>query len=388
MIKSIAITTINSILTTILVLLQCVNVAAAQIIPRVEPDTKIYASNPSSQSITVTASYAPMGQNPQNGARQTVTIEPFETVEVPNALSAEGSAYVASSGAEPVLLASVDRAGSGYNAPALPAEAANNRDPQAFILQTGEEKVVILSGNSTSTNTMTFEARGPEGDGYVSSEPLYGPPNIVTSGNINGMLHQVEPPNSSCTTIPQYSDESKAAIVAVYQNPATLDERMQPGQNYSLPNMTPQTYVNMYFGNSVFLNNWEWGSLMRGDAGTRSYAHDVAEILFNHSNPQPPGDVDLWAQILRDEVDGDYANGEVCHSWDPFNFSENFGVRFYESTQNCTKMVEFNMDAKGNQDMTSLLQYDALPSLVDANQSYYGLPDNPKDPTWNKQDPN
>ena len=96
----------------------------------------------------------------------------------------------------------------------------------------------------------------------------------------------------------------------------------------------------------------------------------------------------MLEQILHDEVDGNYDNGEVCPNWDPVNFTESIGVRVYEFYNNCSEVTDFDMDATGNQEIRDLLKNQALPDLVGANESHYGLPSNPEDPTWGTQDPN
>jgi hypothetical protein len=357
----------------------------AQIVPYVTPDTTITLTNSSPWTTTYTVSTAAMGSDPRTGAPQSFTLAPGQTQTLENLVTQEGSAYIKTNGSKPVV--SAER--PGLDIPVVDEEYANNTDKQAAILQTGTETVQTIAGGPHNGNmVITYAGCGRDAAGCITSEPVYIPPFGTGVSTPNLVLNQFNGYNSSFTMIPDGPTQSKAGMILLYENPATLDQRIQKGQIVESGNMSPQDYVNTYFGNSVFLNNWEWRSLMRGDAGTRSYAHDVAEILYNHANPQPPGTVDLLTQIMIDEVDGDYNNGEVCHTKDPFNFTKSVGVRFYEYLRDCSEVTDFNMDTDGNQSLSSLLQYDALPSLVGANQSYYGLPDNPKDPTWNKQDPN
>ena len=359
----------------------------AQLVPYVTPDTTITLTNSSPWTTTYTVSTAPMGSDPRTGAPQSFTLAPGQTQTLENLVTQEGSAYIKTNGSKPVV--SAER--PGLDIPVVDEEYANNRNKQAVVMQTGKEKVVFLSGDSTSTNTMTFEARGPEGAGYVSSKPLYGPPNIVTSGYINDILNMVNAPNSSCTLIPKFEDESKASMLFLYENPATLDQRIQKGQEVVKATLSPADFVAANLPiDHFFLDNWELRSLIRGDAGTRSYAYDMAKILYDHSTPQLPGDVAMLEQALHYEVDGDYSNGEVCHTKDPLacvNSSVAHAVILYESTENCSKVTNFNMDPAGSQEFYNLMKTDALPSLVQANPDHYGYPDNSYT-SWGTQDPN
>ncbi len=206
----------------------------SQIIPYVNQNAKVTAQNASPQTITVTATYAPMGQDPRNGTAETLTLRPGQSGTLTNPLTQEGSAYVTSTGDDPVITATIDNTdGTGMNIPILDANAKNNGEPQAGIVQTGQERELFLSGDSTSTNTVTHEAWGPNGGQPVISNQIYLLQNSIGIGAINDVLQETLPKNSSYVLIPQASDQSKAAGLLLYTSPASGDTRIRKMQNFT-----------------------------------------------------------------------------------------------------------------------------------------------------------
>jgi len=211
--------------------------STGQLVPYITPDTSITLTNASPWPATYTVSVStPSDGNPRNGPQTSVSLPPGQSKTLENLVSQEGSAYIRTTGGKPAVAAERP----GLFIPVVDEEYANNRSKQGGILQTGEEKVVTMSGDSTSTNTVSFEARGPEGAGYVSSGPMYLSPNTVGVGYVNAFVHSVMPPNSACDSTPKFEDESKMGVLYLYENPTTLDQRMQPGQNYTM--IAPQEY--------------------------------------------------------------------------------------------------------------------------------------------------
>ena len=235
---------------------------------------------------------------------------------------------------------------------------------------------------------MTFKVYGSDGSGSITSTPVHFSSYTTTVGQINLIMNGRPPPNSSLQAILDSASQSNASLAILYTDEATGSQRWRDMQAYTKANMTPKDFVAVNLPSDRFyIDRTELENATNGNGGIRSYASDMAAILFNHSSPQPPGDVAMLEQILHYEVDGNYANGEVCHNFDPLNWTAGVRVRFYESTQNCTKVTDFNMDADGCQLFYDLFKNDILPALVAANPDYYGYPDNPRT-TWGTQDSN
>ncbi len=213
-----------------------------QYVPYVDGDTQLFAFNPTDATMTVTASYGLIGTDPRNGAQVQVTIPPHATVPITNALPSdpnthEGSAYIQASGSdEPVLTASTEHTdGSGMDIPILPYSAKNNLQPQAGILANGMqwEKEIVLSGDSTSNNTLNHQAYGPDGTGPTNASPAYLPSGIVTVGKVGTIFNGGLPAGSTDILIPQASDQSKAGGLLLYTNPTSGDTRLRPMQNFT-----------------------------------------------------------------------------------------------------------------------------------------------------------
>jgi len=163
-------------------------------------------------------------------------------------------------------------------------------------------------------------------------------------------------------------------------------------------------YVNHWLprnDSGFYLNNTEIRAMINGGMGTQSYARDMAEIFFDHTSPQLPGDVDMLEQVLRDYADGSTSNDELYHGFDPFQWTSNAGCRTYDEPDGAWG-TDFNMDAEGRQliyDLVKGIDANGEPNdgflwrFVQNNPHRYNSnsgspPDMDHNPTWNTQDPN
>jgi hypothetical protein len=380
-----------------------------QYAPYVDHDTTIVAFNPTDTPMTVTASYGLIGTDPRNGAQVQVTLPPHATATLPNALPSDpnpglqtGSAYIRASGDDaPILTAATEHSdGSGMNIPILPADARNNTDPQAGILQTGTERNIVLSGDSTSNNTITNQGRGPLGGEPITSPPAYLPSNMITSGLVNQILNVQLPPNSSYTLIPQAADQSKAAGLLLYTNPASGDTRLRPMQHYTAAQQTPvdvaKAYVQQWLPSDgrVYFDNETARAIINGDGkGTPSYATALATILANSSGANGQT-VDQLVQWLQAQTDCNSSNGELCNAWDPVQWNNsNFGVKgFFFLQNNCDDNVGFPLGATDMQAIYGLIKNQFLWRYVMDNPELFGgsvggFPDISFNPGWYTNDP-
>jgi len=257
--------------------------------------------------------------------------------------------------------------------------------------------------------TATITAYGPAGGNAIATKTITLPPDgyFQWSGTPDGvaaLLGAAVPANSTLdVAITQGSGVPSATIV----NNITNDSRWKDFQPYTQTmSLDDQAilYVNKWLPRSdsgFYLSNREIRAMINGGQGTRSYAHDIAEILFNHSTPQPPFDVAFLEQALRTDVDGNIANGELYAGFDPINWTAGFGVRFYE-TPTGQNVTDFHLDEQGRQLFYQLVKgfsnsgdyFDGfLWRYVRNNPDLYGgqiggAPSISYNPTWNSQDPN
>ena len=221
----------------------------SQIIPYLDQDAKVTALNASPQTITITATYAPYGHDPRNGTPETLTLAPGQSGTLANPLTQEGSAYVTSTGDDAVLTATTQHSdGSGMDIPVLDANAKNNGQPQAGILANGMqwEKEIVLSGDSTSNNTLNHQAYGPDGTGPTNASPEYVPPGLISPAYVGDIFNGGLPAGSTDILIPQTSDQSKAGGLLLYTNPASGDTRIRTMQNFTQATDTRQYSISLW----------------------------------------------------------------------------------------------------------------------------------------------
>jgi hypothetical protein len=371
----------------------------AQLVPYVTPDTTITLTNSSPWTTTYTVSTAAMGSDPRTGASQSFTLAPGQTQTLENLVTQEGSAYIKTNGSKPVV--SAER--PGLDIPVVDEEYANNTKPQAGIIVDGaNDREIFLSGNVHGwNNTINSEARGPSGDGPAYGDVLHLVPATISIGKIGDLYHLGLPENSSNTMIPQSADESKAAMLMLYENSATLDQRIQKGQDASLVEKPKEQVAKEYVAawipaeGRVRLNNYEARGMINGDGkGTPGYSTDIAAVLVNSSGANGRT-VNQLAQWLKDDADCNMSNGELCNSWDPLSWNNSeFGVKgFYLLQHNCDDNAGFPLGATDMQVMYSLIKDQFLWRYVMNNPDLYGgssdgLPSMDHDPLWYTNDPN
>jgi hypothetical protein len=369
----------------------------AQIVPYVTPDTTITLTNSSPWTTTYTVSTAAMGSDPRTGAPQSFTLAPGQTQTLENLVTQEGSAYIKTNGSKPVV--SAER--PGLDIPVVDEEYANNTSPQSgIIVDGGTDKELLLSGTPhNGNNVVLHEARGPLGDGPAIGDQLNMPPGMCTGGKVGTIYHLGLPSNSSTTMIPDVPTQSKAGMLMLYENPATLDQRIQKGQDASLvekpKEQVAKEYVNAWLppSNSVFyLNNTEIRAMVNGENGVRSYVDDMAVELYKDPIMQQefPNAAAL-AQWFRDRADGNPNNSEFCSQFDPFTWNASVGVRTYGGVT-CGP-VDFKPGEEPMQTVYGIFKNEFLWRHVMMNPQLYGgsaggLPDMSFNPTWTSQDPN
>ena len=375
----------------------------SQIIPYLDQDAKVTALNASPQTITITATYAPYGHDPRNGTPETLTLAPGQSGTLANPLTQEGSAYVTSTGDDAVLTATTQHSdGSGMDIPVLDANAKNNGQPQAGILANGMqwEKEIVLSGDSTSNNTLNHQAYGPDGSGPSNAPPEYLPSGLVTIGKVGSTYQLGFPAGSSDILIPQTSDQSKAGGLLLYTNPASGDTRIRKMQNFTAAQQTPadvaKAYVQQWLppnDSRFYLDNDEARALINGDgAATPSYAANVAAILVNSSGANGQT-IDQLTQWLQEQADCNLSNGELDHTYDPILWNNlNFGTKAFALVEE-DGVSGFPLDPTNLQAMYSLIKDQFLWRFVMDHPELYGgsasgQPDMNHDPTWYTSDTN
>ena len=394
------------------------NALAGQIIPYVTPDTHITVTNPTSKTMTGEVRYAAVGDNPETAtAIAEFTLPPFGTASVenklpPDAYKNEGSAYVETDAPSPTtsnpspeaveaaVTARVQTPVTTFDIPVVDADAKNNRDPQAGILVNSLDREIILSGDSTSNNTLTFEARSPDGTGSLVGDPIYASPNTVGVGLVSDLYSLGFPhDNASHTIIPKYPDESRGAGLLLFENLATGDQRISPMQNFTPAQLTPadvaKAYVQQWLPSDgrVYLDNKTARAMINGDEkGTPSYAQDLATILANSSGANGQT-VNQLVQWLKDQTDCNLSNEELCNVWDPVQWNNSdFGVKgFYFLQNNCDDNAGFPLGATDMQATYDLIKTQFLWRYVMDNPELFGgsaggLPDMSFNPGWYTND--
>lgn len=372
---------------------------AAQIGPYLPKDATLVASNPSNTAISVEARFAPMGQNPQLGTPVVVQLAPRASAALDNPLSVDGSVYVTSTGAEPVITAALDANGVSTDLPVLPADAANNRDPQAWISLDGFEKYVKMSGESTSTNTFHLESYGADGCCHVVGSEAYSPSGIVTTGYTREALPDKPGFNNAVEGIPRYSDESKVGVIIVYENPTTLDQRVQLGQTIETLNNPLELYLSTYLDNlkngRAYFANHEMRGMLLGDERMQGYSHQFAEILVLSPANTTGMTADQLDQWLKDQLDGNTSNGELCHAADPglYDNDNNGDNGFALAQEPACYLAPFPLYPSEMDSTWSLIRNKALHDYVETHPEMYGgepggVPNISTNPTWDSQDPN
>ncbi len=339
----------------------------SQIIPYLNQNAKVTALNASPQTITITATYAPMGQDPRNGTPETVTLTPGQSGTLANPLTQEGSAYVTSTGDDAVLTASIQNTdGSGMNIPVLPANAKNNEQPEAGILANGMqwEREIVLSGDSSSNNTLNHQAYGPDGTGPTPAPTEYVPPGIVTSGKVGSTYQLGFPPGSTDTLIPQVSDQSKAGGLLLYTSPVSGDTRLRTMQNFSTTEPTVYDFCNFWFPTGNF-----YGRVTEayGILNESQDLQDISTILVRSPDNTNGTTVDQMEAWLLSYVDGDQSNGEITNIHDPVEINTTSYILFV----NNGGIAEIHLNPSDIQAMRNLYRTQALPGYVDTHKPEY-----------------
>ena len=290
--------------------------------------------------------------------------------------------------------------GDGYSLPGtiLGTVLGKAAERDGLILNMGANGATILWTYNNGAGANTFTKTGTYGPD-MTFQYTHGVPELLGfTPEANGSL---------TATI-----EAGSARVAVTHNnnatncPSWDQMTIMPG-SMSADDVAIQ-YVNHWLprnDSKFYLSNHEIKAMINGGQGTRSYSHDMADILFNHSTPKPPGDVGMLEQALKDSVDGNFTNGEIYHGFDPLQWDNDaMGtsavVFYFEPTG--SNITEFKMDSQGMQLFYQLVKgLDGngapnggfLTTFVKNNPDEYGgqlhgIPDMNFNPTWGSQDQN
>ena len=394
-------------------------------------DAKVY--NPTGQPVTVTIYATPRGQT-ASPADVSIT----RTVDAGMTLVLEDVEYtIRGEGSWADRLRFTFTDGSGNSVANLPVKATTYEQPApgsefgAFVTlfdpaanpaqypldgyslpgtvlgtilgKASERDGVIISVGPQGT-TLAWTYNNGAGANTFSKTVSYGPDQTFQySGSVPELLGFQPEANGSLTA----KVLAGSARVALTHNNNTTNspnwDQMTPMPGSMSADDVAINYVNHWLPQGRFyLSNHEIKAMINGGQGTRSYAHDMAIILFNHSTPTPPGDVNLLEQALRNDADGNLSNGELYHGFDPMQWTlQGLGVRFYDEPDG-THGTDFTMDLEGTQLFYQLVEgLDGsgapnggfLTTFVKNNPDEYGgqlggLPDMNHNPTWNTQDPN
>lgn len=339
----------------------------SQIIPYLDQDAKVTALNASPQTITITATYAPYGHDPRNGTPETLTLAPGQSGTLANPLTQEGSAYVTSTGDDAVLTATTQHSdGSGMDIPVLDANAKNNGQPQAGILANGMqwEKEIVLSGDSTSNNTLNHQAYGPDGSGPSNAPPAYAPPGMITTGYVGDIYQLGFPAGSSDILIPQTSDQSKAGGLLLYTSPASGDTRIRTMQNFSTTQPTVQDFCDYWFPSGNFYGRVTEAYGIFNDSQD---LQDISTILVRSPDNTNGTTVDQMEAWLLSYVDGDPSNGEITTIHSPVEINTTSYILFV----NNGGIAEIHLNSSDIQAMRDLYRTQALPGYVDTHKPEY-----------------
>ena len=153
-----------------------------------------------------------------------------------------------------------------------------------------------------------------------------------------------------------------------------------------------------------YLSNQEIRAMINGGQGTRSYAHDMAEILVKSPANTNGTTVEQLEQWLLDQVDGDLSNGELYHAYDPALWDNDaYGDPAFvlqgEPNGGLSPFPLLEQDILNLYTLISGINENGEPidgflwHYVKNNPSLYGgvvggVPDMSHNPTWNTQDPN
>ena len=368
----------------------------AQLVPYVTPDTTITLTNSSPWTTTYTVSTAPMGSDPRTGAPQSFTLAPGQTQTLENLVTREGSAYIKTNGSKPVV--SAER--PGLDIPVVDEEFANNMSPQAgIIVDGGTDKELLLSGTPhNGNNVVLHEARGPLGDGPAIGDQLNMPPGMCTGGKVGTIYHLGLPSNSSTTIIPDVPTQSKAGMLMLYENSATLDQRIQKGQDASLvekpKDQVAKEYVAYWLPSNqsrFYLNNGEVRAIINGtEKGTPSYVADLAEVLITSAGAGGKT-LEQMVQWLKDMADCNFSNEELCSQYSPLFWSNaeygGKGFAISKESPSCTDVAGFPLDQTNLQKGYTVIKDNFLWQYVKDQPELYGgcvggLPDMTHDPGW------
>jgi len=220
---------------------------------------------------------------------------------------------------------------------------------------------------------------------------------MCTGGKVGTIYHLGLPSNSSTTMIPDVPTQSKAGMLMLYENPATLDQRIQKGQEVFVPT-DPTAIAKAYVGkwlpptnSDTYLTYNEMDAIINGDEGSagsmRSYSHDITVELYR--DPIMQGEfstVDAMEQWLKEQVDGNLNNAELCTSQDSFVWRGALGVVGFYGGATCGS-IQDNPGSQGMQNLRTILETDALVATVKTHPEWYGgvsggVADLDKDPTW------
>ena len=387
---------------------------ADTVVPLVTPNTTITLTNATGKTVTGNANFNGTGSNGTGTETVPYSIPAFGEINVanpvtvgpnlghyphaqiiPNIDSSTGVQY-----ADPITHVFDCDSGNGHNVPTWNSAERQSTQPLAGTLQTGTEVLAVVSGDQPCT--YSIKVYGPNGEGPLVSTTVHFGPNTSTTDHVNDLIGSVQGFNSSIEVIFDGPTGANGRAALVYTDAASLDTRVTEMKKYT-PTQQPadavaKAYVQKWLPPSdtgFYLNNKEIRALINGDShGTPSYSTQLAQILVNSSgaNGQTADQLNQW---LKDQTDGNLANGEFYRAADPLSYNNSThgttGIGFIEEPD--ASWAAYPLTSTHVLPTYSLVKDQFLWRYVMDNPDQYGGnsttgPDMNFNPTWNTQDPN
>ena len=381
------------------------------VVPLVTPNTTITLTNPTAKAATGSATFTGTGSIgtgtetvpysipafSETNVANPVTVDPTlgyypDAQIVPDIDPSTGAKY-----ADPITHAFVCDNNNGHDSPTWNTADRQNTQPLAGTENYQEDILVVASGDQPCTFTVT--AYGPNGEGPIYSQPIHFGANHALTGKLNLIMNHGLAPHYGVQVHFDGPTGANGRAALMHTDAATLDTRIEEMKKYTPADeplsMIAKAYVNKWItctGCSAYFSNREIRAAISGTANTRSYAPDLAQLIYPNNTDvfMSVSDAEAW---LRNQVDGNDANGELWRANDPFGWNARSVpvIAFWLEPDASLKI--FKMDATTMQQLYDLFKDDFLWKHVMYNPQLYGgsvggTPDMNLNPTWNAQDPN
>lgn len=378
---------------------------ADTVVPLVTPNTTITLTNATGKTETGNVEFNQMGIQRGNGTKVPYSISAFSEQTIPSPVTDTNilnSQYATiepnASNAEPIVNAFDCDNGNGHNVPTWSLDKINNTSPLAGELRTGDEYILFSTGTQNWPTSCTITRRNENNSFSATSDATHWTPSSVIVTTVSALAGVGLGPSQ---TIEQHfqNDGSQGYSAILYTDPASLDTRISEMKKYTpvqqLADQIAKAYVNKWLtctDCSAYFSNEEIRAAINGTSNTRSYAPDIAQMMYVNNTDvfTSVSDAETW---LNNQVDGNDANGELWRANDPFGWNARAPpiVAFLEEPDASVKI--YKMDATTMSQMYNLFKNDFLVKHVLYNPQLYGgtvsgYPDMNFNPTLNTQDPN